>query len=548
MEKYPHYLTRLQNATRKFWDKPALNDIGGDSYTFGQMAIQIEIFHCFFEEAGVKEEEHIAICAANGSHWGMAYMSVVTYKAVVVPILFDFTPDSVSNLLEHSDSIGVFTNIDKWKKIDPKALPKVRFAIDAATWQLIYYTDDKIKAAFDNMDNNFQKKHPNGYKADDVVFPDKTYDKLAMINYTSGSTGNPKGVMLTDRNFSATVDYCQRKVPAGDKMVSMLPMAHMYGLVIEFIYPVCNGTSIYWLGKAPTPTALLKAFADVKPYLLITVPLVIEKIFKAKIKPQVEKPMIKFICKVPGLRNVVYNKIRDGLLNAFGGNVQQFIMGGAPLNPEVERWLVRIKFPYLVGYGMTEANPLLAYEHYTQYVPGSCGKAVDCTTVRIDSEDQQHVVGEIQAKGDNICLGYYKNPEATAEAFTDDGFLKTGDLGIIDAEGNIFIRGRIKNLILSANGQNIYPEEVEAIVNNQPYVLENVVVDRGGKLVALVYLDQQEIAKALLSKEDAADIPNAIRLGANKTLPSYSKIATVELVDKPFEKTPKMSIKRYLYK
>ena len=381
-----------------------------------------------------------------------------------------------------------------------------------------------------------------------MVFPDKTYDKLAMINYTSGSTGNPKGVMLTDRNFSATVDYCQRKVPAGDKMVSMLPMAHMYGLVIEFIYPVCNGTSIYWLGKAPTPTALLKAFADVKPYLLITVPLVIEKIFKAKIKPQVEKPMIKFICNIPGLRNVVYNKIRDGLLNAFGGNVQQFIMGGAPLNPEVERWLVRIKFPYLVGYGMTEANPLLAYEHYTQYVPGSCGKAVDCKTVRIDSEDQQHVVGEIQAKGDNICLGYYKNPEATAEAFTDDGFLKTGDLVIIDAEGNIFIRGRIKNLILSANGQNIYPEEVEAIVNNQPYVLENVVVDRGGKLVALVYLDQQEIAKALLSKEDAADIPNAIRLGANKTLPSYSKIATVELVDKPFEKTPKMSIKRYLYK
>ena len=258
--------------------------------------------------------------------------------------------------------------------------------------------------------------------------------------------------------------------------------------------------------------------------------------------------MIKFICNIPGLRNVVYNKIRDGLLNAFGGNVQQFIMGGAPLNPEVERWLVRIKFPYLVGYGMTEANPLLAYEHYTQYVPGSCGKAVDCTTVRIDSEDQQHVVGEIQAKGDNICLGYYKNPEATAETFTDDGFLKTGDLGIIDAEGNIFIRGRIKNLILSANGQNIYPEEVEAIVNNQPYVLENVVVDRGGKLVALVYLDQQEIAKALLSKEDAADIPNAIRLGANKTLPSYCKIATVELVDKPFEKTPKMSIKRYLYK
>jgi len=337
-------------------------------------------------------------------------------------------------------------------------------------------------------------------------------------------------------------------VPAGDKMVSMLPMAHMYGLVIEFIYPLCNGTSIYWLGKTPTPAALLKAFADVKPYLLITVPLVMEKIYKSKVKPTLEKPAVKFLLKVPGINNIIYKKVKDGLVQAFGGNVQEFIMGGAALNPEVERLFKRIKFPYLVGYGMTEACPLLAYEHWTKYVAGSCGKCVDVAEVRIDSEDPQHVVGEIQARGENIMTGYFKNPEATANAFTEDGWLKTGDLGVIDAEGNIFIRGRSKNMILGPSGQNIYPEEIEAIVNNQDYVVESVVVDRGGKLVALVYLDEQAIAKALLDAEAKSDIPENIRVGANRQLPSYSQLSKVELMAQPFEKTPKMSIKRFLYK
>ena len=354
--------------------------------------------------------------------------------------------------------------------------------------------------------------------------------------------------MLTYRNFSANVDYSQRNVPAGDKMVSMLPMAHMYGLVIEFIYPLCNGTSIYWLGKAPTPATLMKAFADVKPYLLVTVPLVMEKIYKSKLKPVLDKPAVKFALKMPGLRGIIYKKIHTGLEKAFGGNVQEFIMGGAALNPEVERIFKKIKFPYLVGYGMTEACPLLAYEHWTKYVAGSCGKPVDVAEVRIDSDDPQHVVGEIQARGENITIGYYKNEEATANAFTEDGWLRTGDLGIMDADGNIFIRGRSKNMILGPSGQNIYPEELEAVVNNQNYVLESVVVDRGGKLVALVFPDEQAIAKALLDNEAKAEIPENIRLGANHQLPGYSQIAKVELMDKPFEKTPKMSIRRFLYK
>ena len=354
--------------------------------------------------------------------------------------------------------------------------------------------------------------------------------------------------MLTYRNFSANVDYDQRYMPAGDKMVSMLPMAHMYGLVIEFLYPLCNGTSIYWMAKAPTPATLLKAFSEVKPYLLITVPLVMEKIYKSKLKPTLDKPVVKFLTKIPGIRGIIYKKVRDGLYEAFGGKVQEFIMGGAALNPEVERLFKAIKFPYVVGYGMTEGCPLMAYTGWRDYVPGSCGQAVDMCKIRIDSEDPQHIVGEIQAKGDNITIGYYKNPEATANAFTEDGWLRTGDLGIIDADGFIFIRGRSKNMILGPSGQNIYPEELEAVVNNQPFVLESVVVDRGGKLVALVYPDEQAIAKALLDNEAKSNIPENIRLGANRQLPAYSQIAKVELMDRPFEKTPKMSIRRFLYK
>ena len=548
MSKYPHYLERLQEATRKFWNKPALNNIGGETFDYAQMATQIEKFHLVFEALGFKKGDKIAICAQNGARWGMAYLAVNTYETVIVPILADFTPDSVNHLVNHSESVALFTNEAKWKKLDITKMPLLKIVIDVDTWQPLWTADEKVKETYGKMDALFAAKHPNGYGPDDVHFPTDNWDDLSTINYTSGSTGDPKGVMLTYRNFSANVDYSQRNVPAGDKMVSMLPMAHMYGLVIEFIYPLCNGTSIYWLGKAPTPAALMKAFADVKPYLLITVPLVMEKIYKSKVKPTLEKPVVKFLLKIPGINNIIYKKVKDGLVQAFGGNVQEFIMGGAALNPEVERLFKRIKFPYLVGYGMTEACPLLAYEHWTKYVAGSCGKCVDVAEVRIDSEDPQHVVGEIQARGENIMIGYYKNPEATANAFTEDGWLKTGDLGIIDADGNIFIRGRSKNMILGPSGQNIYPEEIEAIVNNQNYVLETVVVDRGGQLVALVFPDEQAIAKALLDAEAKSNIPENIRIGANRQLPTYSQLHKVELVDKPFEKTPKMSIKRFLYK
>ena len=545
-----HYLSLLQNATAKFWDKSALNTIDGESFTYAQMATLIEKFHIFYETIGIEKGQHIALWARNSARWGMSYLAINTCEAVVVPILADFTSENVEFLLGHSDSIALMTNADKFSKLDLSKTPEIKFAMDVDNLKVLYCSEPGIKAIWENIDNLFAERHPNGFGPADVKYPTDNWDDLAVINYTSGSTGNPKGVMLTYRNFCATIEFSQVNRPTNEtqRMISMLPMAHMYGLVTEFIYPLCYGTSIYWLGKTPTPTTLMKAFQQVKPYQLITVPLVMEKIFKSKVKPVVDKQPIKTLCRIPGINKLIFKKIHDQMIDAFGGEVQEFILGGAPVSPEVEKWFKKIKLPYMVGYGMTEATPLLAYVGYKDYVAGSCGKPVTCAHVRIDSEDPEHIAGEIQAKGDNICIGYYKNPEASANAFTDDGYLKTGDLGIMDKDGNIFIKGRSKSMILSANGQNIYPEEVEAVINDQPYVGESIVVDRASKLVALVYLDQDAIKRDALDDETVSDLPERIRVNSNKKLPNYSQLTKVELQEVPFEKTPKMSIKRFLYK
>lgn len=545
-----HYFARLQNAIRLYWDKPAVCNYRGETFTYGQLATQIERFHIFFEACGLKKGDRIAICAKNTARMAVSFLSVNTYETVVVPILSDFTPESVNHLVDHSESLMLFTDSDIWAKLDKSKMPLVKAVISVNDFTLLYADNDDVKKAYAAISETFASRYPMGFTGENVTYNTDNWDDLDIINYTSGTTSAPKGVMLTYKALSATIDFGQRYIPSSDKftMVSMLPMAHMYGLVYEFLYPLCNGTSITFLGKTPSPSLLLSAMHDVKPYLLITVPLVMEKVFKSAIKPVLDKPVMKVLTRIPGINSLIFKKIREKLLSALGGNLQMIIMGGAPLNPEVEKWFKRIGLPYTVGYGMTEAAPLLAYEACTSYVPGSCGRSVDCAIVRIDSEDPQHVVGEIQAKGDNVCIGYYKNPEATAAAFTEDGFLKTGDLGIIDAHGNIFIRGRSKSMILSANGQNIYPEEVEAVVNNQDYVVESVVVDRASKLVALVYLDADAMKKAGLDEETVADLHETIRINANKALPSYSQLQKVEVVDKPFEKTPKMSIKRFMYK
>ena len=542
-----HYFTRLEEAVKANWERPALGNFRGELFTFGEFATQIAKFHVFFEAIGLKKGDKVALCAKNSARWGVTFFAANTYEAVLVPILADFHPDSVNSLVDHSESVILLTDTDIWNKLDITKMPTIKAVISSSDFSLLYAADDKIQKASDDLQTLFEAKYPTGFSKDDVSYPIDNDKNLAIINYTSGTTSAPKGVMLRYECISENVAFGQKRLPSypEDKIVSMLPMAHMYGMMFELIYPLCGGSSIYYLGKTPTPALLLGAMAEVKPYLVITVPLVMEKIFKSKVAPVVNKPIMKVITSIPGLNQVIFKKIRTTLLNAFGGNVREIVMGGAALNPDVEKWFRKFKLPFTVGYGMTEAAPLLAYEDWYDFAPKSCGKCVDSVEVRIDSDDPYHKVGEIQAKGISLMSGYYKNEEATKAAFTEDGWMRTGDLGVIDEKGNIFIKGRSKNMILSANGQNIYPEEIEAVVNNQDFVIESVVVDRGASLVALVYVDKDKISAAGVELESQMNI---LKNEVNKSMPSYSKIAKVEVMEQPFEKTPKMSIKRFMYK
>ena len=542
-----HYFTRLQESINANWDRPCLCNFKGEEFTFGDFATNIAKLHLLYEKVGLKKGDKVALCAKNSARWGVAFFSVNTYEAVIVPILADFHPDSVNSLVDHSESLVLFTDTDIWKKLDITKMPTVKAVVSTADFKLLYAADEKIQKANDELDSLFAEKYPNGFSAADVNYPTDNDKDLAIINYTSGTTSAPKGVMLRYECVSENVAFGQKRLPSfpEDKIVSMLPMAHMYGMMFELIYPICGGSSVYYLGKTPTPALLLGAMAQVKPYLVITVPLVMEKIFKSKVAPVVNKPLMKVVCKIPGLNRIIFKKVRTTLLNAFGGNVREIVMGGAALNPDVEKWFKRFQLPFTVGYGMTEAAPLLAYEDWWDFASKSCGKAVDSVEVRIDSEDPRTKVGEIQARGNSIMSGYYKNDEATAAAFTEDGWMRTGDLGIIDAAGNIFIRGRSKNMILSANGQNIYPEEIEAVINNQDYVIESVVVDRGASLVALVYVDGDKLTADGLNLDEQMAL---MKTAVNAEMPAYSKISKVEVMDQPFEKTPKMSIKRFMYK
>lgn len=481
---------------------------------------------------------------------GYIFFAANTYEAVVVPVLVDFHPDSVNSLVAHSESKILFTDTDVWSKLDISQMPQLVAVVSTTDFSLLYASDETVRSAMDGLSEAFDKKYPMGFTRDNVSYPTDNDKELAIINYTSGTTSAPKGVMLRYECVTANVQFAQDNLPASgeDAIVSMLPMAHMYGMMFEFIYPACHGVKVYYLGKTPTPSVLLGAMKEVRPYLVITVPMVMEKIFKSAVQPKIKKPVMRVLTCIPGINRLVFKKIREALLAAFGGRIRTIVMGGAALNPDVEKWFKRIGLPYTVGYGMTEAAPLLAYWRWDDFAPRSCGRAIDTIEIRIDSDDPQHVVGEIQARGMNVMSGYYKNEEATRAAFTEDGWMNTGDLGVVDEKGNIFIKGRSKNMILSANGQNIYPEEIEAVVNNQQYVIESVVVDRGAKLVALVYLDQDKLRNDSLDGEAVSDAMADMMKIVNRSLPSYSKLTKVEIVGEPFVKTPKMSIKRFLYK
>jgi long-chain acyl-CoA synthetase len=545
-----HYLSYLQETMHSNWNELAMKDLDGvNSYTYAQLATEIAKLHVTWREMGIKEGDKIALCGRNCANWGLLFLAAASYKAVVVSILPDFTAEGIYSLVDHSEAVLLYVGPNVKKKIDVSQMKGLKATIFMDEMSIIE-ADPKVRKAFDGAEAAFLKAYPNGVTQSNINYPTDNYDDLAVLNYTSGSTGNPKGVMLTHLNLSGNVEFAHNRIPhtKGDTVLSMLPIAHMFGLMFEFIYQVCEGAQVYFLTQAPTPTNLMKAFAQVKPFMILTVPLVIEKIIKKGVLPKISTPTMKILWKTPIIKNIIRKKVKEGLEKTFGGQLRYLIIGGAALNGEVEQVLHDIKFQYCVGYGMTECGPLISYEDWFRYAFHSCGKELPQCHVRIDSEDPTSKDGEIQVKGINVMKGYYKNEEATKAAFTEDGWLRTGDLGVLDKEGNIYIHGRSKNMILGPSGQNIYPEELEDKLNSMPCVAESIVLDRDHKLVALVYPDTSADGKKILGTKSLTQMMEENRNAVNKDLPQYSQISAIELVASEFEKTPKRSIKRYLYK
>ncbi len=545
-----HFLSFIERSMRNGWDTPALTNYGGATTTYGKIAEGIFKYHILFEHIGLKKGEKVAICAKNSAEWGVAFLAVTSFEAVAVPLLNDFHPDSIQHLTEHSESVILFADDDIWNKLNFKNFNLLKVAISLSDKSILASKIKGIDEVNRNLDNLFNEKYPKGFSIKNVVFPTDNFEDLALINYTSGTTSAPKGVMLTYHNISSNIEFGQWGIPnkPGETIVSMLPLAHMYGLAFEFLYQLAGGCHVFFLGKLPSPKILLAALAEVKPYMMVTVPLVVEKIFRGTVIPTIQKASIKFMLKIPGISSLIKMKIRSKIIAVFGGKLRIIIIGGAAINKEVEDVMKEIHLPYTVGYGMTECAPILGYEDWRRFKKGSCGKIVHRMEVRIDSEDQNNVVGEIQVRGENVMLGDYKNEEATKAACTEDGWMRTGDLGIVDPKGNIFIRGRSKNLILGSNGQNIYPEEIEDKLNSQPYIVESIVVERDKKIVALVFPDLDRVSQESLDDMNLAQVMEENRLKLNLLLPNYSKISKIEVKKEAFEKTPKRSIKRFLYK
>ena len=545
-----HYLDYLQNTITNKWDSLAMKDLDGNtSYTYGELANAIARLHTTFRELGIKEGDKIALCGRNCANWGLTFLAIETYKAVAVSILPDFTGEGIHTLVNHSEAKLLYCGPNVLKKIDAKQMPGLTAMVFMDDFSLTYAVNEEVENIYAGVGDAFTKEWPNGVTATDLNYPTDNHNDLALINYTSGSTGNPKGVMITHKNLSGNIDFAVKEIPhqSGDKVLSMLPIAHMFGLMYEFLYQVCDGAEVNFLTKAPTPTVLMKAFAQVHPFMILTVPLVIEKIIKGKVLPIINKPLMKVLWKTPGINTLLHKKVSNTLLQAFGGKLRYLIIGGAALNEEVEKCMHDMHFPYCVGYGMTECAPLITYEKWQKYLYRSCGKGIVGMELRIDSEDPTKKEGELQVRGVNVMAGYYKNEQATKETFTEDGWMRTGDLGIIDKDGNLFLRGRSKNMLLGPSGQNIYPEEIEDKLNSLPLVLESVVVQRDQKLVALVYPDTTPAGKKLQAGRNIFDVMEENRKELNKQIPQYSQVTAIEVVEKEFEKTPKRSIKRFLY-
>ncbi|MDL2322518.1 AMP-binding protein [Bacteroidales bacterium OttesenSCG-928-A17] len=549
--KKENFIKLYEESLKENFDLQALSDYGTNvRFTYGEIATEIEKLHILFKECNIQPGDKIALIGRNTSRWCISYIATITYGAIIVPILQDFNPNDVHHIVNHSESVFLFVSDLIWESLEEEKLPELRGVFSLTDFGLIYQKEEEgIDLILEKTKEIFSNKYPNGLRPEHIQYIDKSDEEVVVLNYTSGTTGFSKGVMITGANLSGNMTFAREYIclKKGDKMISFLPLAHTYGAAFEFLYSLSAGCNITLLGKTPAPKILMKAFDEVKPALIIAVPLILEKIYRKMIIPLIGKRTMRWVLSVPLLDTQIYAQIRKKLVDALGGNFSQVIIGGAPFNSEVEDFLVKIKFPVSVGYGMTECAPLISFTRFPDSIPHSCGKVLSCMEVRIDSSDPYNIAGEIQVKGQNVMKGYYKNEEATQDAFTEDGWLKTGDLGTIDHDNNIFIRGRSKSMILGASGQNIYPEEIEAKLDNLPFVMESLVVERSGKLVALVYPDYDAVDETGTTIDELKVIMEENKNILNGMVASYEKISGIQLYPNEFEKTPKKSIKRYLY-
>ena len=550
MEK--SFIALIEQSIKKNWDLDALTDYKGVTLQYKDVARKIEKIHIILEESGVKPGDKIAVCGRNMSHWGVTFLATVTYGAIIVPILHEFKPDQVHNIVNHSEAKLLFVGDVVWEALDESAMPNLEGIMLMNDFSILVSRSEKLTYAREHLNELFGHKFPKNFRKEHINYYKDQPEELLVLNYTSGTTSFSKGVMLPSRALWSNVEFGREKLnkilKAGDSVVSMLPMAHMYGLAFEFLYEFCNGCHIYFLTRMPSPKIILQAFAEVKPKIVIAVPLIIEKIIKKNVLPKLETPTMKFLLNVPFVSDKIKEKVRAQVMNAFGGNFYEVIVGGAAFNQEVEAFMRSINFPYTVGYGMTECAPIISYEDWEKFKAGSCGKPAPRMEVQILSRDPQNIPGEIVTRGDNVMLGYYKNEDATREVIDADGWLHTGDLGVMDAEGNITIKGRSKNMLLGPSGQNIYPEEIEDKINNQPYVNESIVIQAlDGKLAALIYPDFELAFANGMNEKQVEEQMEANRIAVNAQIAAYEQIARVKIYHEEFEKTPKKSIKRFLY-
>ncbi|WP_289757725.1 AMP-binding protein [uncultured Duncaniella sp.] len=554
MNSKDNLLQIYASSFRQNWDLPALTEFGcGQTMTYADMSRRIAAIHMLFKECGVKRGDKIALMGRNSFSWVVVYMATLTYGAVIVPVLHDFNVQDAQHIINHSDSVILFINESIFDNMEFDKIPQVKAVMSLDRREVLAehpVTNRAVEKFLARLPEKMRRKYPHGFTTADIDYPDIDESELAEINYTSGTTGFSKGVMLTLGNLGGNVRFGVRSRLhfRGSRALSFLPLAHAYGCAFDMLVPLAVGTHVTILGKLPTPKLLLKAFAEVRPNLVICVPLILEKIYRNKLRPVIEKPAVRNALKLPGLNTLVFRKIRNQLVEAFGGEFAEVIVGGAPLNREVEEFLHRIKFPFTVGYGMTECGPLISYTPWRQFIPSSSGRTLPSMGCRIaDSADPERIPGEICVRGENVMRGYFKNPEATEAVIDAEGWLHTGDMGTLSDDRTIFIRGRYKTMILGANGQNIYPEEIEAKLNNMPYVCESLVVERGKHLIALVYPDYEAMDRDKIQNEKLPELMEQVRSDLNRLVAPYERIDRIQLIANEFEKTPKRSIKRYLY-